>query len=69
MNFFARPSLAIGFGAFFICAETCLHFGNIVSLEWDSMPFHDWVVSLFLIYGAMKNRTDWVDGRPYQAVG
>jgi hypothetical protein len=33
------------------------------------MPLHDWVVSLFLIYGAMKSRTDWGDGRPSQAVG
>jgi len=69
MNLFARPALAIGFGAFFLCAETCLHFESIVSLEWAEIPFHDWIVALVLIYGAVKSRADWRDGRPYQAVG
>ena len=69
MSLFARPAFAIGFGAFFLCAETCLHSANIVSLEWASIPFHDWTVALFLIYGATKSRANWIEGRPYQAVG
>jgi hypothetical protein len=69
MSVFARPGLAVGFGAFFLCAETCLHFENILSLDWPSVPFHDWAVALFLIYGGTQSRKDWASGRPYQAVG
>ena len=69
MNVFARPGLAIGFAAFFMCADTCLHFENIVSFGWDSMPLNDWVVSLLLIWGAVKSRANRMDGRTYQAVG
>ena len=69
MSFCARPGLAIGFAAFFLCAETCMHAASIVSLEWPEIPFHDWTVALFLVYGAVKSRANWTDGRPYQAVG
>ena len=69
MRFFARPGLAVGFGAFFACAELCLHFDSVASLDWRSMPFYDVAVASFLIYGAWCSRTDWVHGRPYQAAG
>ena len=69
MKPFAWPGLAIGFGAFFACAETCLHSESILSLDWPSIPFHDWAVALFLIYGGVRSRADWFSGRPYLAVG
>jgi hypothetical protein len=69
MRFFARPGLAIGFAAFFLCAETCQHAASIAALDWWDIPFHDWAVAIFLWYGAAKSRTDWFTGRPYQAVG
>jgi hypothetical protein len=68
MTSFASPILAIGFGAFLLCAETCLHFESLVSLpgSWLSLPIHDWVAASFLIYGGVKSRRDWGTGRPYQ---
>ena len=29
-SFFTHPGLAIAFGAFILCAETCLHFESII---------------------------------------
>jgi hypothetical protein len=69
MGVFARPGLAIGFGAFFVCAELCLHAGDIVALDWPSMPIYDVAVASFLVFGAVRSRADWVGGRPYQAAG
>ena len=69
MRFFARPALALGFGAFFACAELCLHAGDVIALDWLSMPFYDVAAASFLVYGAWRSRTDWVGGRPYQAAG
>jgi hypothetical protein len=69
MGFFARPGLAIGFGAFFACAELCLHAGDVIALDWLSMPFVDVAAASLLIYGAWRSRTDWVGGRPYQVAG
>jgi hypothetical protein len=69
MSFFARPIVALGFGAFLLCAETCLHFESVLSLpqSWLSLPIHDWAAGSFLVYGAVRSRRDWVSGRPVQA--
>ena len=68
MTFFASPILAIGFGAFLICAETCLHFESLLALpgSWLSLPIHDWVAGSFLIYGGVRSQRDWGTGRLYQ---
>ena len=69
MTSFASPILAIAFGAFLLCTETCLHFESIVSLpgSWLSLPIHDWGAASFLIYGGVRSRRDWATGRVYQA--
>jgi hypothetical protein len=68
MTFFASPILAIGFGAFLACAETCLHFESLLALpgSWLSLPIHDWIAGSFLIYGGVRSRRDWGTGRLYQ---
>jgi hypothetical protein len=35
MNFFARPMFAVGFGAFLVCGDTCLHLE-----DWLAVPQH-----------------------------
>jgi hypothetical protein len=30
MKYFAKPAVAIAFGAFFLCAETCLHADSVL---------------------------------------
>jgi len=68
MTLFANPMLAIGFGAFLLCAETCRHFESLLSLpgSWLSLPIHDWVAGCFLLYGAVRSRREWSTGRLYQ---
>jgi hypothetical protein len=64
----ALPMVAIAFGAFFLCAEACLHFGSIVSLaSWVDWPVHDWVAGGGLVASVAASRKDWDSGRPYQA--
>jgi hypothetical protein len=68
MTFFANPILAIGFGAFLLCAETCLHFESLLALpgSWLSLPIHDWVAGGFLLYGGVRSQREWSTGRLYQ---
>ncbi len=68
MTFFANPILAIGFGAFLLCAETCLHFESLLALpgSWLSLPIHDWVAGGVLVYGGVRSRREWRTGRLYQ---
>lgn len=35
MSFFARPVFAVGFGAFLVCGDTCLHLD-----DWFAVPQH-----------------------------
>ena len=71
MSFFARPIFALGFAAFLVCADACLHLGDWLSLpgHWTSLPslLDDWPAAIFLVFGAVRSRRDWVLGRPYQA--
>jgi hypothetical protein len=47
------------FGAFILCAETCLHFGSIVNpSHWTDLPIHDWLAGGFLVYGGVVGRRD-----------
>jgi hypothetical protein len=61
---FASPRLALGFGIFIALAETVRRWGN-----WPFLPFllDDWVAGLFLIYGAVRSRRNWTDGRAWQS--
>lgn len=68
MKVFARPLLAIVFGAFILCTETCLHFDSILNpSSWIDLPIHDWLAGVFLIWSGVISRRDWTHGRPYQA--
>ena len=71
MNFFARPTFALGFGLFLVCGDTCLHLEDWAGLpgHWASLPFllDDWPAGLFLVYSGVRSRRNWVSGRPYQA--
>lgn len=48
-GFMSRPILAIVFGAFILCAETCLHFESIAGAVWLDVPWHDWIAGGWLI--------------------
>lgn len=67
MTLLARPIVAFVFGAFLVCAETCLHFESLLSLpqSWLSLPIYDWVAGSFLIYAGVRSERDWRTGRLY----
>ena len=54
---FAQPVVAISFGAFILCAETCLHAADIIALStWTDLPLNDWFAGGFLVYGGLTVR-------------
>jgi uncharacterized membrane protein YphA (DoxX/SURF4 family) len=68
MSMFAHPIVAIIFGGFIVCAETCLHFGDIVgSSAWIDLPVNDWFAGAFLVYGGVALRRNPRRGRATQA--
>ena len=68
MKTFAHSIVAIGFGAFILCAETCLHIGEIIEPStWTDLPLHDWFAGAFLVYGGVAVRRNPVRGRAVQA--
>lgn len=64
MTFLAKPSVALGFGAFFLCAATCVHFDEIASAPLSLAP--DWAAGILLVGGAAISGRDWGNGRAYQ---
>jgi hypothetical protein len=64
MTFLAKPSMALGFGAFFLCAVTCTHFGEIGTNALTLVP--DWAAGFAMVGGAAVSRRNWSDGRAYQ---
>lgn len=61
---------AIVIGAFMLCAETCLHFGDLVALRsWVDLPIQDWIAGAFLMYGGFRTRRDASTGLAYEAAG
>jgi hypothetical protein len=68
MPMFAHPTAAIIFGVFIVCAETCLHIGDIVRPStWTDLPLNDWFAGAFLVYGGVALRRNPVRGRTVQA--
>jgi hypothetical protein len=63
----AKPSVALGFGAFFLCAATCAHFDEltVTPLSLGS----DWITGVVLMVGGVLSGRDWLRGRQYQVVG
>lgn len=71
MNFLAKPAVAIGFGAFFLCAETCLHAEDVLQFASRplELPIYDWAAGGFLlIAGVLSSRDGSPVRRQYQAV-
>ena len=71
MSVFAKPVVAIVFGAFILCAETCLHADSILNASEApfDLPFYDWTAAGFLIVAGVLTERGWTDvRRQYQAV-
>ena len=71
MNFFAWPAVAIAFGAFFLCAETCLHAEEVLQFASRplELPLYDWVAGGFLLIAGVLSHREWSTvRRGYQAV-
>jgi hypothetical protein len=68
MKVFSQPLLAIVFGGFILCAESCLHFEEILNpSQWTDLPIHDWIAGASLVASGLIGRRDWSKGRIYQA--
>ena len=71
MILFARPGTAIAFGAFFLCAETCLHADSVLNFASRplELPVYDWTAGGFLLVaGVLGRRERTTVRRQYLAV-
>lgn len=71
VTYFAKPMVAIAFGAFFLCAETCLHADSVLQFATRplELPVYDWSAGAFLLIAGVLNQRDWsMVRRQYQAV-
>jgi hypothetical protein len=59
MTLLAKPAVAVVFGAFMLCTETCDHFDAIAKLDWLNMPLHDWTAAGLLISVGVVHRRDY----------
>jgi len=67
MNVLAKPSVAWGYGAFFLCGATCAHFDELGATHFGLVS--DWIAAIMLIIGGVVSGRDWLRGRQYQIVG
>jgi hypothetical protein len=71
MQIFARPAVAIGFGAFFLCAETCLHAEEILQVASEplALPLYDWSAGAVLLGAGIMTQRAWtLTRRQFQLV-
>jgi hypothetical protein len=71
VKYFAKPGVAIAFGAFMLCAETCLHAESFLARDASSfeLPIYDWTAGVFLLTaGVLSQRSRTLTRRQYQAV-
>jgi hypothetical protein len=71
MRYFAKPGVAIGFGAFMLCAETCLHAESFLAADATAfeLPIYDWTAGVFLLTAGVLSQRAWtLTRRQYQAV-
>jgi hypothetical protein len=71
VRYFAKPVVAIAFGAFMLCAETCLHAESFLApgATTFALPFYDWTAGGFLLTAGVLSRRAWTFARrQYQAV-
>ena len=63
--------MAIVFGAFMLCAETCLHAESFLAAGATAfeLPFYDWTAGVFLLTAGVLSQRSWtLTRRQYQAV-
>ena len=71
MRYFAKPGVAIAFGAFMLCAETCLHAESFLAADGTAfeLPLYDWTAGVFLLTAGVMSPRSWtLPRRQYQAV-
>jgi O-antigen/teichoic acid export membrane protein len=71
VKYFAKPVVAIAFGAFFLCAETCLHAEDVLRFASRplDLPLYDWSAGAFLLITGVLSLREWSTARrQYQAV-
>ena len=71
MNYLAKPAVAIAFGAFVLCAETCLHAESLLQFATRplELPVYDWSAGgLLLTAGLLSRREGSPRRRQLQAV-
>ena len=64
MTFLAKPTVAVRFGLFFLCAVACTHFQEITSRPLSLLP--DWTAGTLLIGVGVISRRDRSARRRYQ---
>jgi hypothetical protein len=67
MTAFAKPTTALGFGAFFLCAVTCAHLDEFIASPTSLAS--DWMAGVVLVVGGVLSGRNWATGRAYQLVG
>jgi uncharacterized membrane protein YkvI len=71
VTYLAKPGVAIAFGAFMLCAETCLHAESFLAsgAPLSELPVYDWTAAVFLLTAGVLSQRDWtLSRRQYQAV-
>jgi hypothetical protein len=61
MQWFAKPMVAVSFGAFMLCAETCLHADAFLQAASQplELPIYDWLAGGFLVAAGLMSRRQW----------
>jgi hypothetical protein len=71
VKYFASPGVAIAFGAFMLCEETCLHAESFLAADATAfeLPLYDWTAGVFLLTAGVMSRRSWtLTRRQCQAV-
>jgi hypothetical protein len=71
VRYFAKPGVAMAFGAFMLCAETCLHADSFLAADATAfeLPLYDWTAGVFLLTAGVMSHRSWTwTRRQYQAV-
>jgi hypothetical protein len=71
VSLFAKPAIAIAFGAFFLCAETCLHADAVLQFANRplELPMYDWAAGGLLLSAGILSQRHWTTvRRQYLAV-
>lgn len=64
----AQPVVAMVFGVFILCAETCLHFESIIHPDsLLDLPWHDWAAGALLLHAGIVRRANRARGHLYLA--